>query len=257
MNFLEKLSRKNIYIYIFSKYLYQNYFYKFFFEEEFKILKYIQNRKKRVILDIGSNSGVSAKSIRLFNKYNKIISFEPNKNLASKLLETKKKITNFNFFLYGALNKRKKINLFVPFFNNFSLDSQASIKLSYVFDSLKRGIFQKNLLKFVKIKKILCSFKPLDDYKFKPFFIKIDTEGSEHLVLEGLKKTLKKYKPVVMIEKNDINFFLIKKKLKKINYEIYSFRKEKLDKYYFKKKEHLNLICINKKVNIELINGLK
>ena len=98
---------------------------------------------------------------------------------------------------------------------------------------------------------------PLDDYKFKPFFIKIDTEGSEHLVLEGLKKTLKKYKPVVMIEKNDINFFLIKKKLKKINYEIYSFRKEKLDKYYFKKKEHLNLICINKKANIELINRLK
>ena len=39
---------------------------------------------------------------------NKIISFEPNKNLASKLLETKKKIKNFNFFLYGALNKRKK-----------------------------------------------------------------------------------------------------------------------------------------------------
>ena len=60
-----------------------------------------------------------------------------------------------------------------------------------------------------------------------------------------------------MIEKNDINFFLIKKKLKKINYEIYSFRKGKLDKYYFKKKEHLNLICINKKSNIELINGLK
>ena len=60
-----------------------------------------------------------------------------------------------------------------------------------------------------------------------------------------------------MIEKNDINFFLIKKKLKKINYEIYFFRKEKLDKYYFKKKEHLNLICINKKANIELINRLK
>ena len=38
MNFLEKLSRKNIYIYIFSKYLYQNYFYKFFFEEARSIL---------------------------------------------------------------------------------------------------------------------------------------------------------------------------------------------------------------------------
>ena len=58
-----------------------------------------------------------------------------------------------------------------------------------------------------------------------------------------------------MIEKNDINFFLIKKKLKKINYEIYSFRKEKLDKYYFKKKEHLNLICINKNES-ELVKTL-
>ena len=45
MNLLEKISRKNIYIYLFSKYIYQNYLYRFFFEEEFRILKYIKDKK--------------------------------------------------------------------------------------------------------------------------------------------------------------------------------------------------------------------
>ena len=34
-NYLEKLSRKNIYIFIFTRYLYQNFLYKFFFTKEF------------------------------------------------------------------------------------------------------------------------------------------------------------------------------------------------------------------------------
>ena len=106
MNFIERFSRSNIYIYLFSKHFYQNYLYRIFFEEELKILKYIDHDKK-IILDIGSNSGVSARSIRIFNKDNKIISFEPNKNLKNKLIKTKKKIANFKFFLYGALHKKK------------------------------------------------------------------------------------------------------------------------------------------------------
>ena len=245
MNLLEKISRKNIYIYLFSKYIYQNYLYRFFFEEEFKILKYIKDKKK-IILDIGSNSGVSAKSIRLFNSHNKIISLEPNKNLKSKLFNLKKKIPLFNFFLFGALNQKKKIPLFIPFFKKYSLDAQSSIKLEYVLDSLKRGIFEKNILKKVFIKKINCEFKPIDDLKLNPFFVKVDTEGSEHLVLRGMAKTVRKTKPVLMIEKNDINFNLVKNFLTKHNYNIYSFKNEKLRIYKFKSKEHLNIICIHK-----------
>tara|TARA_S200000501_G_scaffold111178_1_gene104619 strand:+ start:440 stop:1207 length:768 start_codon:yes stop_codon:yes gene_type:complete len=244
MNLIEKISRKNIYIYIFSKYVYQTYLYRIFFEEEFRILKYIKNKKK-IILDVGSNSGVSAKSIRLFNKKNKIVSLEPNKNLNSKLFDTKKKMPLFSYFLFGALNKKKKIPLFIPFFKKYSLDAQSSIKLDYVLDSLKRGIFEKNILKKISVKKIICEFKPIDEIKLNPFFVKIDTEGSEHLVLMGMSKTIKKAKPTLMIEKNDINYFLVKKFLIKNNYSIYSFKNEKLKIYKFKKKEHLNMICIH------------
>ena len=245
MTLLEKITRSNIYLYLLSKYLYQNYLYIFFYEKEFRILKFIKNNNK-VILDIGSNNGVSARSIRLFNKKNKIISFEPNKLLKKKLLLTKKKINNFQFKLFGVLDKKKTTNLFIPFFRGYSLDAQSSVKLSYVKDSLKRGIFQKNLMKKINIKKILCDFKPIDIYQFNPFFIKIDTEGTEHLVILGLLKTIKKFKPILMVEKNNLNFHSMNKILKKLNYEIYSFKNDKLFKYSLIKENHENLICINK-----------
>ena len=245
MTLLEKITRSNIYLYLLSKYLYQNYLYIFFYEKEFRILKFIKNNNK-VILDIGSNNGVSARSIRLFNKKNKIISFEPNKLLKKKLLLTKKKINNFQFKLFGVLDKKKKTNLFIPFFRGYSLDAQSSVKLSYVKDSLKRGIFQKNLMKKINIKKILCDFKPIDIYQFNPFFIKIDTEGTEHLVILGLLKTIKRFKPILMVEKNNLNFYSMSKILKKLNYEIYSFKNDKLFKYSLIKENHENLICINK-----------
>ena len=247
MNILEKITRSNIYLYLISKYLYQNYLYKFFFEEEFKILKYSRFLKKKIIIDIGSNGGVSARSIRLFDKKNKIISFEPNKDLLNKLINTKKKIRNFQFYLYGGLNKNTKYHLNVPYFKNFCLDAQASVEKKLVLDSLQRGIFHKGILKKIYIKKSLCEFLRIDDFKLKPFFIKIDTEGSEHLVLDGLIKTINTHKPILMIEKNDINFTKIKKFMNKNNYNIYSYKNEKLKKYIYKKKEHLNLICIYKK----------
>ena len=93
----------------------------------------------------------------------------------------------------------------------------------------------------------MCELVRIDDFKLKPIFIKIDTEGSEHLVLEGLIDTIKKYKPVIMLEKNDINFFKIKKYLIIHDYNIFSFKNEVLKKYVFKEKEHLNLICIHKR----------
>lgn len=36
----------------------------------------------------------------------------------------------------------------------------------------------------------------------QPKFIKIDTEGAEHDVLEGMKETLKNFKPMIMLEKH-------------------------------------------------------
>jgi FkbM family methyltransferase len=47
----------------------------------------------------------------------------------------------------------------------------------------------------------LSSTMHIDDI---PFLIKIDVEGAEHLVLEGGKKFIKQYKPIILLEIHSI-----------------------------------------------------
>ena len=49
-------------------------------------------------------------------------------------------------------------------------------------------------------------------------FIKIDVEGYEYLVLEGAKKTLKSFRPVVMFELNDMTLTLSNRSKKEYIY---------------------------------------
>ena len=84
--------------------------------------------------------------------------------------------------------------------------------------------------------------------KCKPHFIKIDVEGYDHYVVEGLIKTIKKYKPIFLIEYNKENFFKIKKYLK--NYEccIYDVSSDELIK--FKKEWFRTRISRSNKKNL-------
>ncbi len=60
----------------------------------------------------------------------------------------------------------------------------------------------------------------LNEFKIVPNFIKIDVDGYELEVLMGLKQTLLKFKPMLVVETNDnieiINF------LKDLNYEFFN-----------------------------------
>ena len=51
-------------------------------------------------------------------------------------------------------------------------------------------------------------------------FIKIDTEGSEILVLIGALETIKKYKPIIFFEHTDKNVSEEMKKILNIDFEI-------------------------------------
>ena len=100
MSLLEIIVRKNIYLYLLSKYLFSEFFYKYFHEKEIKILQFINKKfsKKKQIIDIGANRGVFAKSVRMFNKDNQIVSFEANYKLKNYLNNVKKKFINLNIF---------------------------------------------------------------------------------------------------------------------------------------------------------------
>lgn len=53
-----------------------------------------------------------------------------------------------------------------------------------------------------------------------PQLIKIDVEGAEHLVLEGMQNILGKVRPIVVCEVTSENYFYVKECLSSFNYRL-------------------------------------
>lgn len=227
------LRRLNPYLYIFLIFLYKKFSIFFFFIElkKFLFLKKIKKNlaKSYQILDVGSNKGQISKLINFFFPNSLcILEFDPYNN---NFIRNKKNIIFYNFGL-GSVNKKKKI--YIPYYKNFVLDSYISTNKNIILSNLKRDRFN---IKNISFKKKICHFKKLDNFNVKPFFIKIDTEGSEYDILVGGKKTIRKYNPIILLEVNSFHEFRkICSYLKKNHkYDPFIFLKNKFQKINFVK----------------------
>jgi FkbM family methyltransferase len=205
--------------------------------------KYI--KKKDTVLDIGANIGYYALlSAKLVGERGKIYAFEPSKIIFEKLVKniTHNKLKQIQPELKGCGSENKFIELTVYpeqlGYSRITTDKKSKIK---------------------KIKEKINIIK-LDDYlNEKISFIKIDVEGYECEVITGLKQTITKYKPTIIIEFSPI-FYNSKDKLKKShdlidylmkNYKLTSLKnnKEIKDKKSYLKEninKQDNILCVKK-----------
>ena len=136
------------------------------------------------------------------------MSCEPDANVKINLLENLAILTNtFNklriSFINSPINKGNDVTIIdTPFGHPSFRESNDSFN-------------NKKIIKSVTLDSVVQSLS------LKPKFIKIDVEGAEFDVLQGMQETLKKYKPEIMLEKHpslvpknitlkDIDNFLIK-----------------------------------------------
>ena len=134
-----------------------------------------------------------------------------------------KGLKEHKLFNYGASNKLEE--KFINFSSKNANIGTASIVRKYKKDNLKEKILLKKLDKILK-------------YKNKNLIIKIDVEGYEDRVLEGIKKLLLDNNVFVYVETK--NKKLIKEI--KLKYKV-SYPKFWYSKYYY----------TNKKINDDLI----
>jgi len=166
-----------------------------------RYLKYISNPK--VIFDIGAYKGHFGNSF----KNSKVFYFEPNMYYFKKL---KRKKENKYFNLGIGKKKSKKFFYIMPNASSSSFNKPTLIK------NLKTLIFFKLLRE--KYKRVSVLIYPLNyfvkKYKLKKIdILKIDTEGFEKSVLNGIsKRNFKK-----------INYIIIEKQLDQSLYKNYSF----------------------------------
>jgi len=155
------------------------------------ISNYKSNLKDKVIIDVGSNIGLFAKSIAENISYNHIHLFEPcieYLNKSKTLLKNFKNIT-YNNIALGDCKEEKTLYK--------SKDSNIGWNTLYDKDPNQNENF------FNEMNSEIVSTVRLDDY-YKDIkqidFIKIDVEGYERNVLEGSWNLIQKFKPHILIE---------------------------------------------------------
>jgi FkbM family methyltransferase len=169
------------------------------------VLKFIN--RDSIVLDIGANYGNH--SLGFAQKAQKVFAFEPDPWAYSKLKKIiqKNEIDNIYAFNFG-LGESNENRLFYTANSNFNR-GQSSFKnvLGTDLTPITSRVMPGD--KFIKNHNIL-----------KIDFIKIDTEGYEYEVLKGLKSSIERFSPLILLEYNkehlsELNEFLYHHKIYK------------------------------------------
>lgn len=171
-------------------------------EEEFHLLDALRDAEG-LFLDIGANRGQAAISVLRRTRRLRVLSMEPNPELRWSLAILRVLHPGrFRFRLIGAGADNQQMTLLVPF-GGADLSSQASLdphefEKEHVKERLSQADHEGGGFKCVRV--TICR---LDDLGLRPHIVKIDVEGWETQVLEGMARTIELCKPMFIIEIND------------------------------------------------------
>ncbi|MCA1779283.1 MAG: FkbM family methyltransferase [Xanthomonadaceae bacterium] len=165
-----------------------------------------------LVIDAGANRGQFALSLLSVNRSLNILGFEPNAGLRWALLMVALLGRGrFRFRLRGLSDRKQRLQLHVPVTKSFDLSSNASLDpdefdkdyvqtrlTGYSHRSGGRYRFGRRRVRLIR----------LDALGLSPLAIKIDVEGWELQALKGMRETIERCHPLLMIELNNQHRFL-------------------------------------------------
>jgi FkbM family methyltransferase len=152
-----------------------------------------------LFLDVGANDGISALSFRRFSKSYRILSLEPNPLLEPELKRLKESDPCFDYKIVGAGSGRERMKFFVPVYKGIILHTFTSINREHILAAVVES-FGRAVADALEIKAFDCDIIPIDALNIDPTIIKIDVEGLDYAVIQGLSATIERARPFIIIE---------------------------------------------------------
>lgn len=175
-----------------------------------KVTKTFQ--EKPIILDVGANVGRYSNLLRKLSPQTIVYAFEPHPK-TFEILKKNAETHGYNAFQFGCGNKKSKLKL-------YDYEHQDGSSHASLFNDVIEKIHHKNSVEHSVNIIDLDSFL-LDKNIEKVNLIKIDVEGNEYSVLEGLNKSITKGMiELIHFEFNEMN--VVSKSFFKDFYEILS-----------------------------------
>lgn len=159
--------------------------------------------RRGVFLDVGANAGMSALSFRVYNKTCPIVSVEPNPFHESDLRFVSRLVKPFTYRLWAAGEVAGELTLHVPVYRGVPITAEASLLREQVQSSasLRRRLGPRIDSGDFEIAARTVPVRPLDQLGVDAAFVKLDVQGYEHRALLGLRHTVERCRPVLLVER--------------------------------------------------------
>jgi len=215
-------------------------------EEELALLPQIIKEEDEVI-DVGANYAYITHRLANICKKGKVYAFEPipfTYNVCKRIVE-KHQFKNVELYHKGVGNKNEEMEFSAPLINFGGI----SAGQAHMVGRNNELAGKEEYYQFNEAKTFKCDVVTIDSFlpNIKNLtFVKIDIEGAELFALQGMKETLKKWKPVIMLEITP--FFLSGFNLKEQDVRDFF---QPLDYLFFKYDKTINKLIPYKKSSFE------
>lgn len=169
------------------------------FESEFEALRRLSLLEEFVLIDVGANRGQSIDAMRLTAPGRKIVSFEPNPWLVSRLKREYSMSEEVTIHELALSDREEIFTLFVPFYRGYMFDGAASLSKEEAGQWLVGRIHRFNP-SLLTLKEFTVRAVRIDSLNLSPSFVKIDVQGMEIDVLRGALETLERHRPILLVE---------------------------------------------------------
>jgi FkbM family methyltransferase len=154
------------------------------------------------ILDIGANRGQSIVGLHRAFPDARIHSFEANPLYHPLLAEVVSRLgVDGVIHPYGLGDRNGELSLYVPWAGGRPwLEESSTLRENFEKPWVAERFAQRGGL---TLQPLVASIRCGDELELEPQVVKIDVEGAESLVIRGLEKTLRRCRPVLLVENSD------------------------------------------------------